>query len=161
MTSAAKPTRASILDRLLHPREQLEIVEAVRIAELNTTSEIKVHVERHCLAPDPYTRAVQLLTELGVHLTADRNGVLIYVAVHDRRYAIVGDVGLGEPADSPFWKEPNRRMSIAFRRGACGAGIVDALRELGPRLAKRFPAQPGTGRNEIENEISTAESTRP
>jgi uncharacterized membrane protein len=152
--------RAASLDRLLHPRQQREIVDAVRVAELYTTSELKVHVEAQCLAPDPYTRAVQLLTELGVHLTEARNGVLIYVAVHDRRYAIVGDSGLGEPATSSFWKEPNRRMSIACRRGACGAGIVDALRELGPLLAKRFPAVPGSGRNEIENEISVADTAQ-
>ncbi len=160
MTPSPVPTRARILDRLLHPREQQAIIEAVRVAELYTTSELKVHVEAHCREADPYTRAVQLLTELGVHLTERRNGVLIYVAVQDRRYCIVGDSGVGEPAHSSFWKEANRRMSIAFRRGACGEGIVEALRELGPMLARRFPALPGAGRDEIENEISTADTAR-
>lgn len=156
---SSSPThRARTLDRLLHPREQKAIVEAVRIAELNTTSELKVHVESHCRAADPYSRAVQLLTELGLHLTEARNGVLIYVALHDRRFAIVGDSGIGEGAHFELWKESNRRMSIAFRRGAFGEGIIEALRELGGRLAKRFPALPGAGRDEVENEISTADT---
>lgn len=156
---SGKRTAAQILDRLLHPRVQREIVDAIRAAELHTTGELKVHVEARCRAADPYSRAVQLFEQLGVHRTVGRNGVLIYVAVHDRRFAIVGDSGLGEPHGSEFWAEANRRMSIAFRRGAAGEGIVGALRALGERLSKRFPARAGAaGRNQVENELSTEDT---
>ena len=74
-------------------------------------------------------------------------------------FAIVGDSGLNEPQGSEFWAEANRRMSIAFRRGAFGEGIVGALRVLGERMSKRFPSRPGLiGTNQVENEISTEDT---
>src|SRR5436190_479046 len=117
---ATRRTPRQVIDRLLHPREQREILDAVRIAELRTSGELKVHVEAHCPAADPYTRAVQLFEKLGVHRTEGRNGVLVYVATQDRRYAIVGDVGIGEPQGSEMWAEATRQLSIALRRGAAG-----------------------------------------
>jgi uncharacterized membrane protein len=146
-----------VLDRLLHPREQRDILTAIRAAELRTSSELKVHVEARCPAPDPYTRAVMLFEKLGLHRTVERNGVLIYVAIHDRRFTIIGDSGIGEPPGTEFWAEPMRPLSIALRRAAPGEGIVAAIRVLGERLAKRFPAQPGNP-DEIDNEISTEDT---
>ena len=151
-------TPRQVIDRLLHPREQREILDAVRAAEQRTSGELKVHVEAHCRAVDPYTRAVQLFEKLGVHRTEGRNGVLVYVATHDRRYAIIGDVGIGEPQGSEMWTEATRQLSIALRRGAAGEGITAAVRALGDRLARRFPAARG-GKDEIENEISTEDTS--
>ncbi len=150
-------TTAQVLDRLLHPRDQRDIIQAVRTAELHTSGEIKVHVEARCLAADPYTRAVQLFEKLGLHRTLARNGVLIYVATHDRRFSIIGDSGIGEPPGAAFWTEAMRPLSIALRRGASGEGIVAAIRVLGERLNKRFPARPGD-KDEIDNEISTEDT---
>jgi len=159
-------TAAQTLDRLIHPREQHQIVEAIRTAELGTTGEIKVHIEAICLASDPYTRAVSLFEKLGLHRTESRNGVLVYAATHDRRYALIGDVGIGEPQGSEFWTDAQKRMSIAFRRGAFGEGIASAVRELGERLARKFPWRPvsagGNGtlnKDELENAISTEDTS--
>lgn len=155
----ARRSAAQVLDRLLHPREQIQIVDAIRAAELYTTGEIKVHIEARCRAADPYSRAVQLFEQLGVHRTEARNGVLIYVAAHDRRFVIVGDSGIDEPQGAEFWAEANRRMSIAFRRGAYGEGVIGALHALGERMSKRFPARPDTtGKNKVENDISTEDT---
>ncbi len=153
----ARRTAAQVLDRLLHPREQRDILAAVRAAEQHTSGEIKVHVEARCPGPDPYTRAVQLFEKLGLHRTLARNGVLIYVATHDRRFSIIGDVGIGEQPGTEFWAESMRPLSIALRRGAAGEGIVAAIRVLGDRLTRRFPARPGD-KDEIDNEISTEDS---
>jgi uncharacterized membrane protein len=158
-------TAAQTLDRLLHPREQQAIVDAIRTAETTTTGEIKVHIEARCPATDPYSRAVELFDKLGLHRTDARNGVLIYAAVHDRRYAVVGDVGIAEPQDSEFWSEAQRALSITFRRGAFGEGLIAAVRSIGERLQRRFPWRPeiaaATGvlnKDELENAISTEDT---
>jgi len=153
-----KRTAAQTLDRLLHPREQQEIVRAIRTTELYTTGELKVHVEARCPAADPYSRAVELFEQLGLHRTEARNGVLVYAAIHERRFALVGDTGIGAPIGSEFWAEAHQRMSVAFRRGAFGEGIVGAVHALGERLGKKFPARPGVSKDEIDNEISTADT---
>jgi uncharacterized membrane protein len=156
---------AQTLDRLLHPREQHAIVEAIRAMETSTTGEIKVHVEARCLATDPYTRAVELFDKLGLHRTDARNGVLIYAAVHDRRYAVIGDIGIDERPDSEFWAEAQRALSVTFRRGAFGEGLIGAVHAVGERLQRRFPWRPeiaaATGvmnKDEIENAISTEDT---
>lgn len=158
-------TSAQTLDRLIHPREQQEIIDAIRSAELSTTGEIKVHVEAICPAADPYTRAVSLFEKLGLHRTESRNGILVYAATHDRRYALVGDVGIGEPQGTEFWSDATKLMSIAFRRGSYGEGITSAVRALGERLARKFPWRPvlagGNGslnKDELENAISTEDT---
>lgn len=154
--SARRPS-ALTLDRLLHPRDQRRIVEAIRLQELGTSAEIKVHVEARCPAADPHTRAVELFEKLGLHRTEARNGVLIYAALHERRFTILGDAALDGAARGELFDEALRRMSIAFRRGAFGEGIVLAIGWLGEALARRFPGQPGN-KDEIENEISTADT---
>lgn len=154
------PTKKSAaLDRLLHPRDQRDIVQAVRAAELYTTGELKVHVEARCLADDPYSRAVELFDLLGLHRTEARNGVLVYVAIHDRRFCIVGDSGIGAPKGHELWSEAQQRLSVAFRRGAFGEGIIGAVSAIGEKLARRFPARPGPDKDEVDNDISTADTS--
>jgi uncharacterized membrane protein len=165
-TDPKRPTRrtsAQNLDRLVHPREQQLIVDAIAGAELGTTAEFKVHIEARCPAENAYTRAVQLFEKLGLYRTEARNGVFIYAATHDRRYCVIGDVGIGEAVDSPFWAEANRRLSVAFRRGAFGEGVVLAVRVLGEQLRKRFPWKAGmagapANKDELENALSTEDT---
>ncbi len=153
----ARRSTAQLLERLLHPSDQRRILEAIRAAELSTSAELKVHVEARCPAADPHTRAVELFTRLGLHRTEARNAVLLYAAVHDRRFAIVGDAGLEEPPGAPFWTAPNRRVSIAFRRGAYGEGLAGAVELLGEQLRRRFPGRAGK-KDELDNELSTEDT---
>src|SRR5260221_8107536 len=102
------------LDKVLHPYDQKRVVDAIGAAERFSAGEIAVHVEGRCPGNDPNKRANTLLTKLGVTRTRERNGVLIYVAVRDRRFAIIGDVGVN--ADAQFWSEASQRLTIAFRK---------------------------------------------
>ena len=59
-------------------REQQEaIVRAIGEAEHATSGEIRVHLETSCKA-DVLDEAAWLFRKVGMHKTADRNGVLIY-----------------------------------------------------------------------------------
>src|SRR3954468_6243214 len=108
---------AGLLDKVLHPTDQTKIVDAIRAAERITSGEIKVHVEARRAKPAPYQRAVELFQRLRLTKTKDRNAVLIYVATRDRKFSIIGDVGIHEEVGSAFWAEAVQRMRVAFARG--------------------------------------------
>ncbi|HEY1053615.1 MAG TPA: TPM domain-containing protein, partial [Emticicia sp.] len=70
------------------------IVKAIKDAELNTSGEIKVHVEETCPTEDPMDRAKQVFQYLCIDRTAQRNGVLFYLAHVSQKFAILGDEGI-------------------------------------------------------------------
>jgi uncharacterized membrane protein len=148
---------AGTLDKILHPSDQNRIIEAIKVAERQSSGELKVHVEARCPGGDAVKRAQGLFRALGLTRTKDRNAVLIYVAVRERRFTILGDTGIAEGVGSPFWAEALQRMNAAFGRGAFGDGIVGAIQALGPKLGARFP-RAADDRNEIDNEITTDDS---
>ncbi len=70
-----------------------QIRQAVADAEMDTSGEIRVHIERHCKG-DVLDRGAYLFEKLGMHKTEKRNGVLFYLAVDDHKFAILGDAGI-------------------------------------------------------------------
>lgn len=144
---------AGALDKLLDRESQARVVSAIARAEAATSGEIRVHLEARCRGGDPYSRAIELFPRLGMHKTAERNGVLIYVAVRDRRLAIIGDEKIHVDVGDAFWREAVEKMRAAFRSGALGDGLVGAIEEVGRRLASRFPRRTDD-RNELPDEIS-------
>ena len=72
---------------------KLQIEQAIKEAELDTSGEIRVHIESKCTS-DPLQRAVYIFNYLKMYNTQARNGVLIYVAVESRKFAIIGDAGI-------------------------------------------------------------------
>ena len=68
--------------------EEQRVVEAIQEAELKTSGEIRVHIEAHHDTA-AYKRAAEVFTALKMHRTAERNGVLIYLATDDHQLLIV------------------------------------------------------------------------
>src|SRR5574344_1289405 len=66
--------------RLIPKEDENMIVAAIKKAELNTSGEIRVHIESECKEGNPLARAIYVFNMLGMYKTAARNGVLIYVA---------------------------------------------------------------------------------
>lgn len=125
--------------RLLTRDQERAIVEAIGRAERKTSAEIRVVVERRCPNGDPYARAVQRFEELGMTRTKQRNGVLIYVALRDRKFAIIGDEGIHRHVGDEFWREVSEAMRRAFREEGVAAGIVAGVERAGEALARHFP----------------------
>jgi uncharacterized membrane protein len=137
---------------LLSQADEAKIVAAIRAAESKTSGEIRVHIERR--APgDPLAAAWRWFRRLGMEATAERNGVLIYVAVKHRAFAIVGDAGIHEKVGDDFWSGARDALRDALARGDAADGIVRAIEEVGARLALHFPRQ-AQGGNELPDEIS-------
>ena len=95
------------------PAQQDVIARAIAEAEHSTSGEIRVHVETSCKG-DVLDEAAWLFRRLGMHKTADRNGVLIYLALKERKFAIIGDTGINSAVPLGFWDEIRDHMKLRF-----------------------------------------------
>ncbi len=132
--------------------EKDRIRDAIRDAELNTSGEIRVHVERLCRG-DVLDRAAFLFRKLEMHRTEKRNGVLFYLAVEERKFAILGDAGINAVTPDDFWNVIKKKMLAEFREERFCGGLEAGIRMAGEQLKKHFPYQKGDV-NELPDEIS-------
>ena len=132
--------------------EEQEIVLAIVEAEKNTSGEIRVHIEEHT-EKSPLERAQEVFFELKMDETQDRNGVLFYVCVSDKKFAILGDKGINEAVESDFWDCTKDVVIANFKEGNYKKGLVEGILRAGERLKKYFPYQ-SDDTNELSNEIS-------
>ena len=132
-----------------------QIVQAIKDAELNTSGEIRVHLEAKCTS-DPLKRAVYIFNYLKMYNTKARNGVLVYVAVGSRKFAIIGDAGINNAVPDNFWDGIKEGMAKAFSAGDYVGGISAAINETGISLKKYFPYR-SDDTNEQPDEISYGE----
>ena len=94
------------LEKYFTQAQKEAMVAAIRQAEKDTSGEIRVHIEKHC-KKSPLDRAVEVFAELKMHKTALRNGVLIYLALEDKKLSIIGDVGINTKVPGDFWDGKN------------------------------------------------------
>ena len=128
------------------------IVKAIADAERRTSGEIRVHVTKR-KPKDLEARAEKRFHLLGMVKTAERNGVLIYIAPKARRFRVVGDAGIHEKAGEAFWTEVASAMEEHFRRGEFTEGVVRGVERVGELLATHFPRQ-SDDRNELADEVT-------
>ena len=128
-------------------KERHRIIAAIRQAESQTSGEIRVHVEGRCPG-DPGQRARLLFTALGMHRTERRNGVLLYLAVRNRKFAVVGDEAIHRVVPERFWEEVEAEMERRFRAGRFLEGMSGVIDRIGAELCHHFPRTP-EDRNEL------------
>lgn len=131
------------------------IQSAIANAELNTSGEIRVHIDNKC-AVAPVEKAIEVFEKLKMHETELRNGVLIYVAVQDHKLAIVGDQGINDAVAHNFWDEIKNNLIESFKKGLYAEGLSDGINAAGMQLKAHFPYQ-SDDTNELSNEISFGE----
>lgn len=136
----------------LSNKEKDQIMAAIEEAEKCTSGEIRVHIEAG-IGKDPLVRAKEVFEKLGMIKTDLRNGVLIYLAAKDRRFAIIGDQGIDRVVPVNFWEETKEQMSLLFKDGRFVDGVCYGVKSTGQHLAAHFPYQRGDV-NELSNEIS-------
>jgi uncharacterized membrane protein len=138
--------------RLLSGHDEARVVAAIRAAEARTSGEIRVHVEGRCSGSAIET-AGRWFRRLGMEATAERNGILFYVAVDDRAFAVVGGAGIHAKVGDAFWDALRDAMRDDFAKGDAASGLIRAIGEAGQRLAEHFPRRAGDA-NELPDEIS-------
>jgi len=132
--------------------EQALIVKAIESAELNTSGEIRVHIESSCKS-DPVERAIFIFNKLKMFQTKERNGVLIYIAFKSRKFAIIGDSGINAKVPVDFWDDVKAKLLNYLALGDIVSGLTLAIFMSGEKLKEYFPYQTDDT-NEQSNEIS-------
>jgi len=133
-----------------HDREDIKL--AIMNAELDTSGEIRVHIE-NSVRGDVLDRAAFIFHKLGMQNTEQRNGVLIYLAVQNRRFAIIGDSGINRVVPENFWDNIKTDMLNHFRENRFTDGLVGAILSAGLQLKKHFPRLRDDS-NELSDDIS-------
>jgi len=128
------------------------IVKAIEKAEHQTSGEIRVHVESKC-KEEVLDRAAWLFKKLKMHETKDRNGVLIYLSINDRKFAIIGDAGINKVVPAGFWNDIKEMMIGHFIKGEFATGLINGIEKSGEQLKQYFPFQDDDV-NELPDEIS-------
>ncbi len=132
--------------------EEARIVAAIKEAELQTSGEIRVHIENHT-EEDNLNRARAVFEEAGMTKTRLRNGVLFYLAVQDHRFSILGDTGIHEKVGPGFWEEIKALVQEHFKQGRFTQGLCEGIQRTGTVLKEHFPYQKDD-KNELPDEIS-------
>lgn len=135
--------------------EKTRIKEAVQTAELNTSGEIRVHIETICKG-DVLDRAAYIFEKLDIHKTSLRNGVLFYLAIDDRKFAILGDAGINAKVPENFWDTTKETMLSLFKESRFADGLEKGILMAGEQLKTHFPYQKNDV-NELPDEISFGE----
>ncbi len=120
------------------PEQQEAIIRAISEAEHATSGEIRVHVETSCKV-NVLDEAAWLFKRVGMHKTADRNGVLIYLALKERSFAIIGDSGINAVVPDGFWDNIRDHMQHRFSGGFFTEGLVEGVMMAGEKLREHFP----------------------
>ena len=140
------------VENFFSTEEKKQITDAIAQAELNTSGEIRLHMEGHCKL-DVLDRAAYIFEKLGMKETAQRNGVLFYLAVHDRKFAILGDAGINQVVPVNFWDQIKETMLTFFKEGKFTDGLSKGILMAGDQLKANFPRQKDDV-NELSDEIS-------
>lgn len=128
-----------------------KIVATIRDAEKKTSGEIRVFIS-HKTVDDPVVAAQAQFEKLGMTKTHHRNGVLIFVAPHARKFAVIGDRAVHQKCGDSFWQALAAEMTGHFKKSDFTSGIVHAIQKAGELLAAHFPSQPGDG-NELPDQV--------
>jgi uncharacterized membrane protein len=132
--------------------QQAQILVSVKEAEKATSGEIRVHIETKC-SGEVLDRAAWIFKKLAMHNTAERNGVLFYLAVSDKKFALIGDAGINAKVPAGFWDETKELLQKNFREGKFTEGLSEGILLAGKQLKTHFPYSKDDV-NELSDEIS-------
>ena len=136
------------LTKLEHDR----IVRAIREAEMKTSGEIRVLIQRGKLKSDPLVAAQRKFHRLDMHKTRERNAVLIFVAPRAHKFAVIGDKAIHEKCGDVFWQQVTENMRTHFQNEKFSHALVEAIKEIGKLLAAHFPRTRANA-NELPDDV--------
>lgn len=135
--------------------QQQEIIKSIENAELNTSGEIRLHLEDTCKS-EPVKRAIEVFEKLNMHETKLRNGVLFYLAIKDKKIAVIGDKGINDIVTNNFWDDVKSEIINHFKNNQFTEGLCKGIEMAGEKLKAHFPFD-SDDTNELTNDISFGE----
>jgi uncharacterized membrane protein len=137
----------------VQPHDEQRIVAAIEAAELVTSGEVRVHLNDTC-SGDPLRDAQKQFQKLGMHRTAERNGILFFIALESHKFAVVGDSGIHAKVGQSFWEGIRDHMVPELKEGRWIESLELGIAEAGRALSEHFPHQGNSDRDELSNEVS-------
>jgi uncharacterized membrane protein len=132
--------------------EENLVVQAIKDAELNTSGELRVHIEERC-SKDINERMKEVFLQLKMNETEARNGILIYLATKDRKVGIWGDQAIHQKVGQSFWDDEIALIIEHFKKNEKAEGLSKAIQIVGNKLKEHFPYQ-SDDINELDDSIS-------
>jgi uncharacterized membrane protein len=132
--------------------QKAQILDAIKEAEKETSGEIRVHIETR-LSGEVLDRASWIFERIGMQRTEKRNGVLFYLAVKNRKFAVIGDSGINAKVSEGFWDKIKEIMEADFSEKRFAEGLARGILMAGNQLKEHFPHL-DTDVNELSDEIS-------
>ena len=142
----------SKVEAFLNSEEEQEVIDAIKRAEHQTSGEIRVHIEKSS-NQNAFDRAKEVFNLLEMDHTELKNGVLIYVAIEDKTFAICGDKGIHDVVSSDFWDSTKNIMQSHFIKGEFKQGLIEGITKAGEQLKTYFPYKKDDV-NELPDDIS-------
>ncbi|MEJ5964392.1 TPM domain-containing protein [Pedobacter immunditicola] len=136
---------------LFNEQEQELIAATIAEAEKLTSGEIRIAIDRHCHG-EPLDVAASYFHKLGMDKTIEHNGVLIYLAYEDHKFAIIGDRGINKVVPPDFWETTKVAMRAHFSGGNIADGLIAGISLVAEKLAIFFPSDKDDI-NELPNDI--------
>lgn len=134
------------------------IVSAIREAELQTSGEIRVHLSFSPIHhEDMLPLAQKEFQKLKMHLTRERNGVLLYINPKIRKFALFGDQGIHEKVGQDYWDQLKNELRNKIRDTDLTTGIISAVHEIGMKLKLHFPYDHRNDQDELKNDLSESD----
>lgn len=117
------------------------ISDAVHEAESRTSGEIVVRVVQTVseAASGAREAAIAEFHRLGVVKTKQRNGLLLYIALKERKIELVADDGIAAVIAQEQWDFVVQIISLGFRTGFPAESVAMAVTAMGDLLSKHFP----------------------
>ena len=133
--------------------DKARIVEAIRMAEKETSGEVRVYVESKNPFVDPMDRAAQIFYKLKMQDTDHRNAVLLYIAMKHHELALFADEGIYQKTGADYWNNAVKNMIDKFSKDDIAGGIEQCVKQIGETLKEKFPYIPTEDKNELPDEI--------
>ncbi|MEO5943212.1 MAG: TPM domain-containing protein [Ferruginibacter sp.] len=133
--------------------DNAQIVKAIRLAEKQTSGEIRVYVESKNAYVDAIDRAAEVFFKLKMQNTEHRNAVLFYIAMDHQELAIFADEGIYQKAGADYWNNAVKIMTSKFSKENISDGIEECVSMIGETLKEKFPYDAVTDKNELPDDI--------
>jgi uncharacterized membrane protein len=137
---------------LVSVADEARLIKAIQLAELNTSGEVRIHIDKTCKT-NALEVCKEMFTKLNMHQTKDRNGILFYLAINSKSFAVWGDEGIHQKVDDEFWKSITDCAIGYFKQNDLITGIEKAIELCGEKLKIHFPIE-ADDKNELSNTIS-------
>jgi hypothetical protein len=138
--------------KLISSSEEARLISAIKMAESKTSGEIRIHIEKICKG-DPLEECKKRFSKLNMQQTKDRNGILFFLAINSKSFAVWGDEGIHQKVSDEFWKTITDCAIGYFKQNDLISGIEKSVELCGEKLKLHFPIKVDD-KNELSNEIS-------